>query len=301
MLFLSECHFCMEEIMLDSKDAAQLFTSQSIQRIAEGDYSLLKTIAVSYLGMGLHSLKVADVFDLAFRKISIDYKNEYIYKNIIANKFFLKKHAYSMATISFEFRVGQHKADCVIFNGQSICYEIKTEFDNLKRLPEQIAEYSRVFDRVNIICANVHLENIMALVPPNIGIIELKQNGILKEIRKASKIESEVEARLLIQSLRRDEYVYIAQKISNSIISVNNMEIFEHCAKIMESCDSKRLRKLFRESIKKHRKLDFTSLDYIPESLISSILSYRIKSSSKTSLYEAMNNYIIKENLCIYH
>lgn len=45
---------------------------------------------------------------------------------------FLKKHKINKAVMLSEFRVGANKADCVILNGLSTCYEIKTELDNLK-------------------------------------------------------------------------------------------------------------------------------------------------------------------------
>lgn len=287
--------------MLESKDAVQLFTSQAIQRIAEGDYSLLKKIASNYLNIKSPSIKICEIFDLALQEISKDYKNEYIYKNTIATKLFLKKHAFSNATMLYEFRVGKHKADCVIFNGHSTCYEIKTEFDNLRRLPEQLNEYSKIFDRVNVICSNAHLKNIVDLAPSHIGIIELLKNGSLKEIRKAKNIDDIIEASFLIQSLRRDEYVYIAEKISGSKVHSNNMEIYKHCSNIMEQCESKRLRKLFKDSIKKYRKLDYAALSMVPNSLISSIISYKLNSFLKSNLNDVMNDYIIKDKLCIYH
>ncbi|HED3851395.1 sce7726 family protein [Enterobacter soli] len=287
--------------MLESKDAAQLFTSQAIQKVADGDYSLLKNVAFDFLKVNNKNIKVADVFDLTFKKISNNYKNEYIYKNILANDVFLKKHSLSKATILFEFRVGKHKADCVIFNGHSTCYEIKTEFDNLKRLPEQLEEYSKLFDRVNVICSEVHLDNILRIAPEHVGIIKLTDGCKLKEVRKAKIINNIIQPHFLIQSLRRDEYVYIAERISNKPVIINNMEVYNYCSNIMEEIDTKKLKCLFRDAIKKFRKLDYTTLAVIPESLISSVISYKISSSQKTKLHKTMNDYIIKDKVCIYH
>lgn len=287
--------------MLESKDAAQLFTSQAIQKVAGGDYSLLESIASDFLKVNNPSIRISDIFDLTFKKVSQNYKNEYIYKNIIANKLFLKKHALSNATILFEFRVGKTKADCVIFNGHSTCYEIKTEFDNLKRLPEQLEEYSKLFDRVNIICSEVHLENVLRIAPKHVGIIKLTDGCSLKEVRKATLIENIIQPQLLIQSLRRDEYVYIAERISKKPVLINNMEVYNYCSKIMEECNAKKLKFLFREAIKKFRKLDYLTLSITPESLISSVISYKISANLKANLYKTMNDYIIKDKACIYH
>lgn len=287
--------------MLESKDAAQLFTSQAIQKIASGDYSLLKHIAFDFLKIKSSCIKISDIFDLAFINLSKNYKNEYIYKNILAKNMFLKKHALSNATILFEFRVGKHKADCVIFNGHSTCYEIKTEFDNLKRLPEQLEEYGKLFDRVNVICAEAHLNAVLELAPKHVGIFKITDKCSFKEIRKAKVIENIINPRLLIQSLRRDEYVYIAERIIRKPVIINNTEIYKHCQEIMEDCDNKRLKYFFREAIKKFRRLDYESLSLTPESLVSSMLSYKFNTRHKANLHKTMNDYIKKDSVCIYH
>lgn len=287
--------------MLESKEAAQLFTSNAIQKIANGDYSLLNKIVIDYLDVKFSNIKISEIFDLTLLKISKEYKNEYFYKNTIANKLFFKKHFRKNATMLFEFRVGKNKADCAIFNGHSICYEIKTEFDNLKRLPEQISEFSKIFDRVNVICASVHLPKVTEIIPTHVGIIELTEKGILKDVRKAEDIDIPIDPNLLIQSLRREEYVYIAKKICRDEILINNMEIYKYCSEIMKECSTVQLRNYFRDAIKIHRKIDYATLENIPDSLISSIISYKISVSVQNKLNAIMSDYINKDELCIFH
>ncbi|MEM0672146.1 sce7726 family protein [Dickeya oryzae] len=278
--------------MLESKDAVQLFTSQAIQNIARGDYSLLYKIVEDYLNPTFSSIKISEIFDLTFNKVSKNYKNEYIYKNIIANNVFLKKHSNKNATMLFEFRVGKNKADCAIFNGSSTCYEIKTEFDNLKRLPEQLAEYSKIFDKVNVIASQNHIDKILESTPDFIGIYKLTEKSSLKEIRKAGDIKTTIDPFLMIQSLRRVEYVEIASKILGESINVNNMDIFQHCADIMTQCESNKLRTLFRMAIKKYRSINYNILESIPDSLVSSFISYKINPIHQKKLTNIMNEYI---------
>ncbi|EMU5278212.1 sce7726 family protein [Yersinia enterocolitica] len=287
--------------MLESKDAIQLFTSQAIQDIARGDYSLLYKVVSDYLNLRFSSIKISEVFDLTLNKASHDYRNEYFYKNIVANKIFLRKHSRQNATMLTEFRVGRSKADCVILNGYSTCYEIKTEFDNLKRLPEQLSEYSQIFDRVNIISSCNHLDKIFELTPNYIGVIELTAKGALKEVRRAEDIKTTIDPAVMIQSLRRVEYVDIASEIIGERVNVNNMDVFDHCMNIMKLEDSNKLRFLFRNALKKHRRVDYSLLERMPTSLVSSFISYKITPSHQKRLEEIMSNYITREDLCISH
>ncbi|MCR9002731.1 sce7726 family protein [Rahnella perminowiae] len=287
--------------MLKSKDALQIFTSQAISEIANGDYSLLYRVVNEFIQPRFMPIKIADIFDLTLSKVSIDYKNEYFYKNVIANNIFLKKHSPTKATMINELRIGSSKADCVILNGYSTCYEIKTEFDNLKRLPEQLNNYCNIFDRVYVVSAEKHVEKILKCIPENVGVILLTKRGTLKEVRKAITLESSVDPDLMIQSLRRDEYVYIAEKISKVDVNVSNMNIYEHCLKIFKTEDSSSLRILFRESLKKYRSVNLELLNKVPQSLANSVISCRLKLTEQENLANILSEYIERDDKCIFH
>lgn len=68
--------------------ASQLFTSQSIHKIIQGDFSFLYTLINNYLSLNNHSIKIADIFESTFKQCKKDYKSEYFFKNIVAQKLF---------------------------------------------------------------------------------------------------------------------------------------------------------------------------------------------------------------------
>ncbi|ENX4942817.1 hypothetical protein ACFPP1_003659, partial [Salmonella enterica] len=107
--------------MSNNKNIGQLFTSQAINAVADGDFSLLHELIGNVLTPKFFPVKVSEIFDIAFKKLSHEYKSEYFFKNIIANEVFLKKHKKNEAVMLSEFRVGTNKADCVILNGLSTC------------------------------------------------------------------------------------------------------------------------------------------------------------------------------------
>jgi len=58
----------------------------------------------------------------------------------------------------------------VIINNKTIAIEIKSASDNLNRLPDQIAEYNKIFDKVIIITTPSHLDGICHLIRGGIGL-----------------------------------------------------------------------------------------------------------------------------------
>jgi hypothetical protein len=284
--------------MINNKNIGQLFTSQAINAVADGDFSLLHELAATALTPKFFPVKVSEIFDIAFKKLSHEYKSEYFFKNIIANEVFLKKHKKNQAVMLSEFRVGTNKADCVILNGLSTCYEIKTELDNLKRLPEQLDAYTNLFDKVYVVAAKTHIEKIKIIIPETVGIIELTEKNMLDEIKPASVIDSEINPKLMISSMRIAEYKHMAEKISGMRIDLPNMDVYSFCLEIFENTDSQTLRKHFRDSLKIHRANNISFINTLPRSLKSSAISFSINQSRQRSLTKILSSYIEKDDIC---
>ena len=282
---------------LKSKMASQLFTSQSIHKITQGDFSFLYTLINNYLSLNNHPIKIADIFESTFKQCKKDYKSEYFFKNIVAQKLFLKKHN-NNATMITELRVGNNKADCVIVNGCTTCYEIKTKFDSLVRLPEQISTYLKIFEKVYVVCDKSHTQKVISIVPENVGIIELTDRDALIEIRKANKIQVDIDREIMINSLRKAEYVYIAENLSNRKIVSSNMYLFNHCLSIFNQSSNDDIRKLYIAALKKHRKVNFSMLESLPSSLINSAISFKLSPTQQEAFRNILSLYLNKDNLC---
>ena len=76
-----------------------------------------------------------------------------------------------------EFAVGHGVAriDFAIINGIMHGIEIKSDRDNLKRLPEQVKEFSSVFDKITLIVAKRHLYQAIHIIPEWWGIKVVKK------------------------------------------------------------------------------------------------------------------------------
>lgn len=114
-----------------------------------------------------------------------DYRNEYFYKNTLLNKLLLGKHSLNTTVAMTELPVNRSKADFILINGKAVVYEIKTKLDSLQRLNNQIMDYYSVFDHVEIIVDEAHLEKVKALyLNTTVGISVLSKKNTISQKQK---------------------------------------------------------------------------------------------------------------------
>lgn len=71
---------------------------------------------------------------------------------------------------AFEVRAKDSRADFVVINGDSKCFEIKSKVDTLRRLDKQSADYHHVFEYNTVVVDGKHLEAIASTLPVHYGI-----------------------------------------------------------------------------------------------------------------------------------
>lgn len=79
------------------------------------------------------------VLGKAYKHLMHNYRNEYIYKNHIANNLLLERHKLNEAVMLNELRVGASIADIVIINGTNTVYEVKPSSTHLTSLKSRSA------------------------------------------------------------------------------------------------------------------------------------------------------------------
>lgn len=85
--------------------------------------------------------------------------------------------------IGFEVMYGSSRrvADMVfISKGHSYAIEIKSEFDSIARLEEQLKDYQTLFDYIIIFTAPNHINRINATIPDFVGLYSINKVGIQK-------------------------------------------------------------------------------------------------------------------------
>lgn len=246
------------------REIAKLFTSNSLRAIASGDASSLeKIINNKILSSNVNTSSIHDIYSSAFEFLSQNYRNEYVYKNFIARKILRSKHSLQSSVLLSEFRVGQNKADLVLLNGCSTCYEIKTEYDSLNRLEDQLQSYIRLFEKVYVVCPSSLQIDVEAIIPHSVGIMVLTDNNTLRTIKEA--ISNDIfDISLMMKSLRKEEYLDIAENIYGLKIDVPNTQVFDLCFKILNKSDRAVVNNLFLKTLKKHRKNNIEAINNLP-------------------------------------
>ncbi|MEE4999185.1 sce7726 family protein [Pseudomonas alliivorans] len=284
--------------MLDFNEIAQVFSSRHISSVSAGDFSLVRKVATCYQEYFDDVFTVASVFEFCYSLLCSGYRNEYYYKNAIAKKILIGRHSVKTSTMFTEFRVGNSKADCVIVNGLSTCYEIKTNYDNLSRLRSQISSYIKLFDKVNVVVSNKNLDSVLESIPNEVGVLLLTKGGALREIRPALLIDAQIDVKILIRSLRREEYVSLVESIFGEAPNVNNTEIFRECEKRLLTANSERIRTEFKKIIRRTRALDERFITSLPASLLIAGVEFGSSRKARAGFIENMSSILSKETLC---
>lgn len=106
---------------------------------------------------------------------------------------------------------GISRIDIAVINGKIHGYEIKSDSDNLKRLPQQQEVYSKVLDQITIVANECHIDGIKDIVPDWWGISsvsEYEKAVIINQIRKPLDNQN-VDSLSLAQLLWKDEILDI--------------------------------------------------------------------------------------------
>lgn len=284
--------------MLSYKELSKLFSSRRVEDFGQGDNSFFIKVAKHYFEQLEKQFTPADVFDICYKDLSSNYRGEYFYKNVIAEKILIGRHSLNTATAISEFRVGKSKADCVIINGHSTCYEIKSEFDNLDRLENQLNQYQKIFDKIYIVTSCHHIKKVIENKNTSIGIIELTKRNSLKIVREAIIEEHEIDIKTLIRSLRVGEYTEIVRSIYGCIPQVPNTEIFSECEKLLLDAQPAAVRASFCKVIKASRKSESTFISQLPKSLLMAGIKYNLAKQKQQNLIQNLNKTISKDTIC---
>ncbi|SHF94688.1 sce7726 family protein [Vibrio gazogenes] len=282
------------------KDAARIFSSGYLRKLADGDYSLICRV-IDELDLPNNSLTtLKDVYENVYQLLNLHYRFEYYYKNTIVNKVLLGRHSLNTAVMLSELRIGRNIADCVILNGQSTCYEIKTEYDSLDRLSEQLSSYYSIFDNVYVVCGEKHLDKILKQSPDEVGVIQLTKRNTLSTVRQAKDLsKNDIDKNLMLNTLRSEEYKHLAKLISGSIPSVSNIKMYSACFDIISTTDAKILREHFKTVLKYHRKNNGNFIRSLPKSLKNAGVSYKLPIRTQQQLVDILNSNLSKDNICI--
>jgi len=214
---------------------SRVFTPIVLDSITQKGFSpYLSEVCVNsgFLKKVDQSMTLGSFFDLVYDLLFKNYRNEYIYKNVIANKILLGKHSLKTSNMLTEFRVGNNKADVIILNGTSSVYEIKSEYDTFNRLQNQLDAYLEIFDFINVITSLSQANKLYSNIPEKVGILVLTDRNTISIIREAKSNKENFNPARLFDSFRKAEYTRIIKEYYGVLPDVPNTMIFNECKKL---------------------------------------------------------------------
>lgn len=240
-----------------------------------------------------------DAINFIYKSLLKNYKNEYVYKNILINKLLLKKYSLRNTIALNEFNIGKSIADFVLLNGEARVYEIKTELDNLEKLDKQVLDYCKFADKVYIVTSSKHINKLIELYNnSSIGIIELTSRNALKTLKEAENNLSTFRHEVLFKTLRKYEYLELIEEHFKFVPKVSNTLIFRECLNLAKKIEIS----IFQKSVinkLKTRNISNPKIikeESIPESL--KHICYTLDFSKNE--YEELNSFLNKNSkICI--
>lgn len=146
---------------------------------------------------------------------------------------------------------GSARVDVAVVNGVMHGYEIKSDLDNLLRLPEQIEAYNAVFNKMTLVVGWTHIQEAIELIPDWWGITIARTNSegnmILNSIRLPDYNKSQ-DSVSIARLLWRDEALNILKELDKAkgILSQPRSIIYE---KLVDTLDKDTLQSKVRETL----------------------------------------------------
>lgn len=199
-------------------------------------------------------MRVQSVLAAATRWMSANYRSESLYKNLLIQRALANHHDLTLSSVLPEFRVSGSIADCVVLNGSAHAYEIKTELDSSAKLVKQLDDYRKAFEFVSVVVHHTTAAAYEALLAgTDVGLLVLGEDGYIERLRRAARDSSGLDVSAMAKSLRKAEYVWVAEQIGGAPVDVPPVALFRECLRIGETVPADEYRVLFEEALRKRR------------------------------------------------
>ena len=211
---------------MDARALAQLFSASGVRALAESNERRTLRELLRETALTTHvppDATISAVYDAAFATLNRpDNRTEYIFKSALIHRIVLGRHSLRTATISAEFRVGGTMADAAIFNGAASAYEIKTDKDDLTKLPKQIFDYRKFFPFVSVLVGRKHTEQVLDTTPASVGVFELSRRQNLTVVRRPQADFSQLSGSEMLSSITKREALLVLRELNLKAPNVPN-------------------------------------------------------------------------------
>lgn len=272
----------------------KLFTVNSLDKIISGQNLVTYKNTLHELINDSKELSNVQAFNRIYTYMSKNHRNEYFYKNTLLNKILLGRHSIHTSTAIRELPVNGNILDFLIINGIGQVYEIKTEFDNLQRLKDQIDAYYTAFSYCNVVTDVSHLDEVRNFIHQSeVGIIVLTKRNTLHEERKAVQFDGNLSYKSMFKILRKYEFQNILEQHFGYLPDANAFEYYDACFRMFKEIDIKQAQHAMMMQLKKRSKINNREAQYF-DKVPSELKSLVYFSNYNKSDFELLNDFLDK-------
>lgn len=194
-----------------------------------------------------------------------------------------KKGLLDNATIINEMVVANwsRRADLAVANGHLQAFEIKSDFDTLKRLDGQLETFTSRFEKVTVVCAPKFTYEVTKKVTPDVGVIEYTNTnkGISFKTIQRGRISLIGNKKIYINFLLKKELQLLLIENGKRFLSESGREVLEH---ISEQVPLSKIRGFVLNAIKvRYKKTSDSYLKKLGDNNVSGITDLSLLSKSK--------------------
>lgn len=238
------------------------------------------------------SVSVGELFDAAFAILGKEgFRHEYIYKAALAHRILLGTHSLQTASMLNEFRVANRKVDVAILNGTATAYEVKSERDSLTRLCQQVIAYAKVFARVYVVASEIHVDDVIKIVPVGVGVMRLSCRNQISTLREAVERPEHTSPVAIFDSIRILEARMILLELGISIPDVPNTQLHSTVRHLFANLAAREVHQAMVKTLKKTRNLQPLAhlVEQLPTSLQPAALLVPLRKLDHQRLVAAVN------------
>jgi hypothetical protein len=249
------------------RDYSTLFSRNQVLSWLKMDFTSIDFKIKRYDNKWLKSSNVTylDYLKYVYSVLALNYQNEYIFKNEFLNDWLISEIGEDNSKIFSEFRVGNSVADLVMFNGCSQVFEIKTEFDSDLRLPLQLENYKKAFNKIYLIVSEPKLR-FYEKYDQTIGLITFNPNNENSfNINREALNNFDIEPQTIMSILHTNEYKSIVKKYFGYLPEMTSFSQFKICNELIREIPYIHLNNLFIAHMKKRGSNEALSSRYYKE------------------------------------
>lgn len=208
----------------------RLFSSRVLKELGNGKAPAEILSVLEWLereGQLSSAITLSDLYDSAFKFCFRHQRVEYFYKNAVVQKLVLGRRSLSTSAAYLEVRIAEAKLDVLLVGEHTKAYEIKTDFDELARLPAQLSAYQRACRQVSVLTSERYASSVERLIGPEIGLLVLTDRYQLRVLRPAEIFDSSLSRIDMLALLRRGELLDLLRDMGCDAGGIPNTRVYQ--------------------------------------------------------------------------